>query len=181
MYEPPSRKKTEVVSFRLPAELVAQLRKEAQEKRITASALLSQILHSHFELYSPASAVGMFLFPKATVCSMLKRLDNKTIRELSNQTTSSDLVSLAVMAHTALNTESIIDTVLVWSRHSGFQIIDTIDEGTRTIILKHDMGMRWSLFMRESLKHYLSHFNVESADIEMRGELLIIKIRKSLE
>lgn len=178
MYEPPSRKKTEVVSFRLPAELVAQLRKEAQGKRISSNAMLSQILYSHFELYSPAFAAGMFPFSKKTMRSMLKRLDDKTIEELSNQMTSSDLVNLAIMTHTALNAESVIDTVLVWARHSGFQITDSVDEGTRIIILKHDMGMRWSLLMCESLKHYLSHFNIQPASIEMRGEMLVINIQK---
>ncbi len=169
--------KTEIVTLRLSSALVAQLRQEANGGKLSLNAYVSQILYSHIELHSPAFAAGMFPFPKKLVSSMLRELDKGKIEGLSQQMAHHDFVDLAYMTKSSKKDESFISTLLAWARHSGFPVQDVMDGSTRIIILKHDMGSKWSFFMSRSIKHYFDYFHLDGVNFEIPNDVLVIKIR----
>jgi hypothetical protein len=169
-------KGSEIVSLRLSVDLVERLRGEATKNRINLNAQAAMILQDHLELNSPAFAVGLFPFPKKIVSSMIKDLDEKQIEELSKQMTQVHFIDLSHMTPGAGNMESFIKTLEIWARQSGFPIRDMSDGDTRTIIIKHDMGEKWSHFLSFSIREYLGHFEQIKLEIEIPGEMLVIKI-----
>lgn len=175
-----NRIKTKVVTFRLPIELVEHLEREAKAKKVNMNTHVTQALSSHVELHSPAFAAGMFPFPRGLVRSMLEKLDDKTVGELGRQMAQNDFVDLAYMNNGHNNSESFINTLLVWARHSGFPIQDVItDDGnnTRNIIIKHEMGEKWSLFMSKCLQAYFDQLKVKLVEFEIPNDMLVMKIR----
>lgn len=172
-------KASEIISLRLSAELVERLRGEAAKNRLNLNAQAEMILQDHVELNSPAFSVGLFPFPKKLVSSMLKDLDEKQIEALSKEMTQDHFVDLARMTHGADNMESFIKTLEIWARQSGFPIRDMSDGDTRTIIIKHEMGEKWSQFLSHSIRQYLDLFAQGRCNIDTPGEMLVIRIRNS--
>lgn len=177
MEEEPKRDRTEVATFRLSRELLDQLRQEAETKKVNMNTHVTQILYSHVEMHSPAFAAGMFPFPRRLVSSMLEKLDDETVGELGRQMAQNDFVNLAYMNKLPNNSESFINTLLVWARHSGFPVQDMVEKDVRTIVIKHEMGAKWSLFMSKCLKAYFDQLKVNMVEFEIPDEMLVTKIR----
>lgn len=177
MYKKLERNRTEVASFRLPIDLLVQLRQEARTNKVNLNNLVTQILFSHVDLYSPAFAAGMLPFPKKIVNAMINTLNEKEIEELSKQMASNNLVNLAYMTNNC-NEQLFINTLLAWMRHSGFSIQDLVDGETRTIVIKHDMGDKWSLFMTKSIKQCFDYFRISEVEFESSNEIVVIKLRQ---
>lgn len=112
---------------------------------------------------------------------MLKELDKEKIERLAKQMASNDFVDLAYMTRSNNNSETFIHTLLLWASYSGFPVQDSLDGAgdgdAGTIILKHDMGERWSLFLSKSIKHYFDSFNFGRVNFEVPDNLLVIKMR----
>lgn len=51
--------------------------------------------------------------------------------------------------------------LLAWATVSGFSVRDTPEGDMGNIVIKHDMGAKWSLFMSRSICHYLGYLKVK--------------------
>lgn len=168
--------RSEVASFRFPIELLEKLRKGASIRKISVNSYVTQALYSYVDVYEPSTAAGMFPFPKKLVSSMLNALDDKTIAEMSKQMAYNDLVDLAYLNPNSKSGESFITNVLAWANHSGFAVQDIFEDSQRTLVLKHNMGEKWSLFLSKSLQGYFDHFKVEGVRFEIPNDMLVMRI-----
>lgn len=170
------KSKNAVASFRLPVNVLEKLRHGARIKNLSLNSHVTQILYSHIDVYEPSCAAGMFPFPKKAVSSMLDTMDEKQIVELSKQMAYNDLVHLAYMSPNSHDGNSFINTVLNWARHSGFQVQDMEVDGARTIVIKHDMGEKWSFFLSESLQKYLNYVKISQVRFEIPNNMLVMRL-----
>ena len=145
--------------------------------KISLNSHVTQALYSYVDIYAPSIAAGMFPFPKKVVSSMLDTLDDKTITELSKQMAYNDLVDLNYLSPKANTKESFVTTVLAWANHSGFPVQDIFEDSQRTIVLKHDMGEKWSLFLSKSLQAYFDRFKIPGVQFKIPNNLVVITMQ----
>lgn len=170
------RTPTEVTTFRMPKARVDQLKKEAQKHHLTTNAVLNQIIESYFEFSSVATSVGMMPFSKRLLKEMMSQLDEKKISSLSKMAAELDIPDLIYMKENKFTTNTFLDTLLAWSRYSGFHYLDTFEDEGRTITMQHNLGPNWSRFMTEVLEIIFEKLEVH-VSFERYDDILIIHIK----
>jgi hypothetical protein len=174
--EVPSSTKTEVASFRMSQSTVTRLKKEAREKRLSMNALVNQIVLHHAECQSMSTFAKTMPFPKSVLVRMINSLDEDAIRKSSEVMANLVFTELVYMKATEYTLESLIDTLLIWSEHSGFVYRDFFEQGHRAITINHNMGRKWSVFMMSSLQKCLGELTKEKVAFEITDNIIVIRI-----
>jgi hypothetical protein len=169
-----SEHKTEVVTFRLPKNLVEQLRKEADVQRINTSSLMNRIVASYFDYYKLLEGHGMVVVPKKALKIMLRNLPEKQIPELASAI-QNEFVNFTYMKEGGPGTDSIMQTFLTWLQDSGIQTSEVQEDHERVIIVNHEMGEKMATLLSTLFRN-----SVGSVDgkVTTENDLTIIRIRE---
>ncbi len=165
-----------VATFRLPAHVMSFLRKESRKKHLSINILMNNILQEYIEFHSSAIIAGMMPFPKRILSSMMDYLNNAEIKELAERMTRQEFVNLVYMKKNRYTMTNFIELLLVWAKHSGFPLHDIQEDNQRTLVIQHNMGRKWSAFMKLSLENTLEKLSDEEVTFEKPDDMLVITI-----
>jgi hypothetical protein len=106
---------------------------------------------------------------------MINRLDEKDVIKIGKDTAdyTKDIRLLMTNADTLDGFLSILKNRSI---RSGFQIRKTNNNGTKKIIIQHDMGTNWSLYTKSLYEEVIRQFGA-SATIEYTQNTLIVEIK----
>lgn len=167
--------RTEVSTFRLPRHRIRMLKQEARNQQLTANALANKIIGNYFDFNLVASSSGMMPFPKMLLKAMIDQLEDEEIAALCKSTAQSELLDLVYVKRNEFTLETFLDTMLTWMRFSGFPYNETFDDEKRIIAIHHNMGAKWSRFMKGCLELVFSKLAVRTY-FEGSDGILIITI-----
>jgi hypothetical protein len=141
-------RKTIVRSFRLEVDIERALFRAAQDRRISENALLSDIIYHALETDSLDQVFGQISLPKDIFKSLLSYVREDICEIVGFETANRNVqVSFEILklSNDAFSLYDFIKTVLSDSYH-WFNIEVELSEGQ--ILLIHDYGVRWSLFLK---------------------------------
>ena len=141
-----SEHKTEVVTFRLPKNLVDQLRKEADSQRINTSALMNRIVASYFDYHKMMEGRGMVVVPKKALMMMLNNMPEKQMPELA-KSMQEEFVNFAYLKEGGPNMDSMLQTFMAWLHDSGIQTREVQEDSERVIVVNHEMGKKMATLL----------------------------------
>lgn len=177
MYEGDGAKSTGVLTFRMPDTRIEKLRLEAKKRRVSMNTLVNQIVESHFEFHAAASSAGFMPFPKKLLKVMINSADSSNVSDLARMAAGFVIPEVVYMKRNTFTKEAFLDTLLSWTKFSGFEYRDTIDGEKRTITITHNMGPKWSQFMAELLEIAFSRLEVP-VSLEKPNDMLVISIKQ---
>jgi hypothetical protein len=146
---------SENISFRLPKNQLDQLRKEAEEKRISLNTLVSQLVDSYVDFVSNAPKAGMIPVSKSVLTELLEGYNEDQIKAIAERSQKKIMIDRALQLRGKYDFETLVDIFVSWLRASGFPYRhdrDLENESRHTFIVQHNMGRKYSLFLLECLK-----------------------------
>lgn len=167
-----SIKKTESASFRLDSSTLEKLRHDADSKNISLNVLVNQILANYTQWDMTATGAGWMVIPKDALKSMINKLDEKDVIKIGKDTAdyTRDIRLLMTNADTLDGFLSILKNRSI---RSGFQIRETNDNGTKKIIIQHDMGTNWSLYTKSLYEEVIHQFGASAAIAHTQNTLIV--------
>ena len=143
-------------TFRLDSDLLNGLKEEAEQKRTSLNTLISQILRSHSEYHTFASKGGMISMPKTLLIRLMDKLNEQEVIKLSEHIAKNDLKDTILMMKSKYTPDTIMDFIESWARAGGYPYKHHVEGGDNSrskkkheLVLQHDMGERWSLYLVE--------------------------------
>ncbi len=147
------------VTFRFNNEILDQLRREANEKRISLNTLASQIFQTHTEYDRYASKAGMISFPKSLLIRLMDRLSDFEVDELTQYIAKNDFKEMTLLMKNEYTLPAFLDMIESWLRVSGFGYRRDSVDGVPTFVIQHDMGRRWSRYFEKLVSYIFEDLN----------------------
>ncbi|GIU71419.1 MAG: hypothetical protein KatS3mg003_0898 [Candidatus Nitrosocaldaceae archaeon] len=163
---------SEVTTFRIDKDVIERLKKEADEKEISLNALINQILRRYIEWELYEKKLGMISIPKQLVKELCKLLPEEEIIRLGEKMGKNMLADIIVFMKGRIDQETFISWLDARLKHSSLEVNHCYDDNNHTIIIKHDLGEKWSLYHKivfELIFHELLNKHV---DIEYNENVL---------
>lgn len=169
---------TEAATFRLDKTMLEKLRMEAEEKRISLSTLLDQIIESHIEWHANAARAGFVPIRRGVLKRLFDPMTKEQVDALAEEV-SRGLTDETMMIMTSERTEeSIYELLERWIRVAGFNYRHEASENERIFVIQHNMGENWSYYITRLFEHSSSEFTNIKQDIQITENALFIRVRK---
>jgi predicted DNA-binding ribbon-helix-helix protein len=180
------KKKTESITFRLESQVLDHLREEAKRKDVSINTLVSQVARQHTNWYSTATQAGFIPVRKPLMIKLLESQNEEQIKSLAKHVAKSSNKDFILMLRGKYNIHSALDFIETWVRTSGYSYthnIEDLDYSSRLhiLVVQHDMGMRWSLYLAELYKNLFEEFKVRNARFETTDSTMAFEVAVSIE
>jgi hypothetical protein len=152
------------VTLRFDSDMLEDLRKESEHKRVSLNTLATQIFRTHVEYGSMAAKAGMVSFHKSLLIRIMDRLSEDEILKLSEYIAKNEMKDTVLLMKKRYDVTAFVDYVESWARVSGFEYRHDISENTHSFVIQHDMGKRWSTYIANVFKYVFSDIGAKWAD-----------------
>lgn len=175
MTDKKSLQKKVSVTFRIVPEDMSELRKESKKKGISANSLVSQIIRQHVAWHSRSSDAGQISISKHTFRMFLEALDVEKIIDIAQTVGKKKFKSIILMLRGEFTLDSWLDFMEMWAQTSGFAFRRESKDGKQNILIQHDLGNTYSIFLRELYNAVFLELGVK-IDIQITDESVIIQL-----
>lgn len=149
-------RKTRLKTIRLSESLVRSLEKEATEEDTTVNADVNSIISQHFDWNKKAQEFGFAAIPLRLLRNLLEGVDDETLARIGREVLPAIWKEMAEF----WSQDSSLDAMMKFQEmRSKFNPNNrtkvTLDEGTYTVVWRHDFGPKWSVLVKNALQEYL--------------------------
>ncbi|MGC2574493.1 MAG: hypothetical protein WA364_23515 [Candidatus Nitrosopolaris sp.] len=169
---PELRKKTVTVTFRLDKDLITILRSESERQHISLNTMVNLIIQRFVEWDMYESKLGMVSFLRPVVVELLKQMTGQEVIALARGIGKRATNDAALFMKNKMDLDSFLSWLEVGMRNSSVEIKHNIDENTQTYILKHELGLNYSLFYKTILESIFNEILGKHIDCSYSDRIL---------
>jgi hypothetical protein len=172
---------TTSLTTRLDGGTLRELEDEAKRAGITLSNLAKQVLTNYARWDKLESKAGMIPVAKAVVSEAFHRLNEDDVVRLASSVGKNALKDIILFMKGKVDLDSLFSWLELWLKRNataGFSY--DVQNGLHTCIMKHNLGLKWSLYHKVVLELILREILGDSVDIKvnMAENFLIFKFRE---
>jgi hypothetical protein len=172
-----SSKKTDVTSFRLEKETLAELHKIAERDKVSLNTLASQIFDQYLNWNSTAPQAGLIPQPKHLLIKIFEKLTNDEIIEIANHVAETQVKSLMLATRKEYTIGALMKGIEYWTKASNFPSSHVEKSGgIHQYIIQHEMGKKWSLYYKQVFGKTFEQLGVKSPKIDTTDHTLVMTI-----
>lgn len=150
------RKKTVLKTIRLTRELNSLLQDDAQASGMSVNGLINRIMTKYVEWDRHIDKFNFVSIASETFRSILEEVDDGKLEEIATKMGSSMPKSVTMFWFKKLNPETLLKTISIYGKYSGLQTNEiNIDEGNCIITFHHELGRKWSIFLKNFISQYV--------------------------
>ncbi|MGC2572186.1 MAG: hypothetical protein WA364_11800 [Candidatus Nitrosopolaris sp.] len=140
------------ITFRLDENVIAILRTESKTRHISLNALVNQTLQNFVEwnMYEPK--VGMMSLFRSVVAEIFKKLTEQQIMEVAATIGREAYTDATLFMKRKIDLDSFLSWLEIRMRTSSIEISHNREGSTHRYVLKHNLGMNFSLFQKTLLE-----------------------------
>jgi hypothetical protein len=140
------------ITFRLDENVIAIIRTESETRHISLNALVNQTLENFVEwnMYEPK--VGMMSLFRSVVAEIFKKLTEQQIMEVAATIGREAYTDATFFMKRKIDLDSFLSWLEIRMRTSSIEISHNREGSTHTYVLKHNLGMNFSLFQKTLLE-----------------------------
>ncbi len=173
-----SHKRSENVSFRLNKDIVAQLRREAEQKQINLNTLVNHIFDFYINFTRSASA-DLMPAPKVALTDLVEGYDEDQLKAHAERVYEKIGLGIVYQLRGRHDFESVLDIWEYRLRASGVPYKHNIDEHNKnihTFIIQYGMGRKWSLVVAETMKKYFEPVSAKKPEYTITDNMVVITV-----
>jgi hypothetical protein len=151
-----TRKKTVLRTIRLTPQIDSQLQKDAKENDVTVNSIINKILTKRIEWDTHIEKFKFVSISRETFQALLELCNDREIEKVATIVGNQTLEAITLFWYQKLNLETILKTLSTYSKYSGLLTSEIeVDEGNYSITFHHDLGKRWSIFLKCMASQFL--------------------------
>lgn len=142
-------------TFRVNNHVLSKLRSESEKRQISLNAYINQILrhYAEWELFEPK--LGLIPFPKRVLADIFANMDAAEIVGLANGVGKNTAIDMSIFVQGKFNAELFLSWFESRMNNSGCEVSRRNYGSLQTLIIKHDFGKNWSLYLKTMLESTL--------------------------
>ena len=144
-----TRKRTVLRTVRLAQEMDRKLQEDAEANGMTVNGLMNKILTKYIKWDTHIEKFKFVSITNETFKFLLEECSDSEIERIATASERKAIEDITLFWFHKLNLETALKTASIYSRYSGLLTSETkVDEGNYTITFHHDLGEKWSLFLK---------------------------------
>lgn len=167
---------TESVTLRFDKDLVDRLRKEAKEKQISLNSLMGQIAFQHLDWHAHCIKAGFITVRRGKIMKMLEKISEKDIVEIAEYIAKRESKDFIMMLRNEYNITSALEVIETWIKIAGYAYRHDVRDIEHSFIIQHEMGKKWSLYLREQYRFIFEDFGLPRIDFDVSETMLSFKV-----
>src|SRR5215831_9478093 len=142
-------KKTVLKTMRIPDYINTLLEKDADSKRISVNALISMIMNKYAEWDRYIERFGGITIKPQAFKEILEAVDDEKLAEIAKRSGSRFPKEFVSFWFKRADLDKYLESIKLAFKYKGYARYEIENEGSEyTIILVHDLGEKWSNFLR---------------------------------
>ena len=144
------RRKSESVTFRIESKALEKLRREAEQKDISANTLVNKLIKDHVNWHSTAAKAGFISVRRPFVSKIIKYLPEQEIISLAEYVAKTANKDSLLLMRKEYSTKSALDLLEYWIKISDYPYRHdetSNDPNKHAYVIQHDMGMKVSIYL----------------------------------
>lgn len=172
------KKKTETMSFRLESHILDKMRSESESQGISLNVLANKIFSRYVEWDMFVSKVGMIPIAKPIVNALFQKLSEQETIDLAKQIGQDIVSDIAIFMKGSMDVDSFVSWFVTRMKISDFEMNHTVKNSTNNYIIKHDLGINWSLYHKTVLQLIFNDVFKKKIDIIIKDRMMEISFEK---
>ncbi len=168
-------KASDVISLRINHDVAEALKQEARFDRVSLNVLANNILQNYVKWEKDAKQAGFIPVTKDLLTALLQRTDDKEIAEIVEQT-KNIIKAQIIFMEKRYDLWSILDWLETRCKVSGFSEKKFYQNDRLTCIIQHDLGGKWSLYIKTMIEAILDGLVKEKIDFDVSTSMVIVRI-----
>lgn len=168
-------KGSDVISLRINHDLAEALKEEAKIDRVSLNVLANNILHNYVKWEKDAKQAGFIPVTKDLLTALLQRIDDKEIVDIVNQTKNIVKAQIIFMEK-RYDLWAALDWLESRCKVSGFSEKKFYQNDRLTYIIQHDLGSKWSLYVKTMIESILEDLVKERIDFDVSTSMVIFRM-----
>ncbi|MGA9845816.1 MAG: hypothetical protein WBQ25_26240 [Nitrososphaeraceae archaeon] len=164
-----TRKKSESVTFRIESKALEKLRREAEQKDISANTLVNKLIKDHVNWHSTAAKAGFISLRRPFVSKVIKYLPEQEIISLAEYVAKSANKDSLLLMKNEYSIKSVLDFLETWIKISElpYKHEETNnDQNKHSYVIQHDMGMKVSIYLASLFQFLFDEVGQNNTRIE---------------
>ena len=174
-------RRTESLSFRLDKNIIAELKREAEQKQINLNTLANQIFDFHVKFGNSAKA-EMIPTTKATIMALVEGYSEDDLKLIAERVFKKIATEVALQLRGKADFEAGIDILEYYLKASGVPYKHTTDEHNKKrhdFIIQYGMGKKWSLYVAEALRAAFETVSSKRVEYTVTDNIVAITVEGS--
>jgi|SRR5581483_6521192 hypothetical protein len=165
-------------TFRVSSGIMKKLRAESEKRQTSLNAYINQVLRQHIEWDLFESRIGMMPFPKPVLALMFANLDAGEVTKLAEGIGKNTAIEMAIFVQGRFSAETFVSWIETRMKNSGCEVVRrTEEDGSQNIVIKHDLGKNWSLYLKTLTESTLNEAFGKTPDFFMTNSLVSFKYK----
>jgi len=173
-------KRTCPITFRLPEGLVNELRKEAQDKKVSLNTLTNQLLHRYITWEKHSGKIGLIPITRPFLSELVKDLSSEEIKQLACNGSKDTLKELVLLSNGAFTLDALISVFNEWLKASWMTYRYEYDNMVHHYVIHHGLGTKWSLYLAELLTAICMETMKTKPEIEIRNDSITFAVSSGI-
>ena len=141
-----AKKESGMISIRIDADLKDKLQHESEQKRITLSSLLDQIISEHIHWNKLSSDIGFLPLPRRILSSFVNSLDETDVSQIGETIGKDEFRNIIKYFYGDVDLDSTLRLMERWFKSAKMNCRHIIDDNKNEYIVQHELGSKWSAF-----------------------------------
>jgi hypothetical protein len=143
------KRKMVLRAIRITEDLDDELHRDAESRNMTLSALISSILTRHVEWDRYAERFGFVTIANDSFARLVGSIEDDKIVKIAQELGANVPRELAMFWFKKSNLDKLLELISLFGKYSGTQKCEIErDGGNFTLVLRHNLGEKWSLFLK---------------------------------
>ena len=169
---------SETITIRISKRILDNLREHAKNENTTLNSFINNCLSFTVEWDIVAAEAQWIPVPKKSLITILEQLDEETIESIASNLGHAITKENLLIMRGRYNIANLISILKYQSKAAGFGYTELYDDSNEIITIKHDMGIKWSIWYKEFYSSIFEDLNV-SVQLSITENIIQYKIPKS--
>lgn len=170
------QKVTESVTLRFDTCTLERLRKEANDKQISLNTLMNQIIIQHLDWHAHASKAGFIAIRKGTILKMLEKIPEQDVVGIAEFVAKKESKGSIMMLRNEYSVISALEVLETWIKIAGYSYRHEAEDSEHSFVIYHDMGKKWSLYLRELFRFISEDFGLSRAQFDIDENAISFRV-----
>jgi hypothetical protein len=173
-----AKRKTVLRTIRLTQELDSLLQKDSRTKSTSVNALISELITKYATWDRFTEKFGFVQVARRTFREIVDAVDDEQLAKIAEKLGAEMPEAITSFLLHKLNFETLLATLSLFERYSGLQAhsMET-SEGQCTITFHHDLGEKWSLFLKYFMNEYFRTGLHVAPNTSIVGDSVVLSFR----
>ncbi len=166
------KSKTETITFRLPSVLIDELRRDAEVEGVSLNSYASKIFSNHILWERYERKVGLLPMTEAFLKEAFHQLSDEQVVNLAQKLEKQKFKNILAFMNDSPTVGDFVELIRTWLNVSWMQQNVEVDGGAYRLKIQHNLGSKWSLYVRTLVSELAQDVLGKKASIKVMGETI---------